>query len=1472
MSNNSEKRRGALFELTNDALYVANDGRPFSRLGVIGVCATNISDKKSTREDRYEESDENLIVAIRKRRVKTYKEDPDLLDEHSNNEEEVSRDYQGRFVWELLQNADDAMGSNERTSADLIGSKGLGFKSVLEITEEPEIYSGPFFHFRFSPDETRQLLKDEEIATNPPKLIFRIPHDCQPDSKVCELLNSYTTVIRLPFPEDQEARGKARETAKKALDDLEPHFLLLSRELDTLLITGPGQEERLYRVEREGAGLSDGEIALHAPEDSLSWKRWWAEGESVDKGKKVTVSIALPVENGEAVPFDRELPLPFHVFFPTEESLEVKALVHASFDLEQNRKHLRQGDNDDKILSLFDNLLEKVIRGTLPQTVLKTFGSVQCNNGDGELLKKIKDLILEKMQTTPFVPVIGGGKLPPTETRLWKDGLGIILREDEQAVKDAKLVAPELSSLFSALKCLGAEYIGDDEHIRLLRYCRNGSQEECIGSFRALAKTGLNWLHRQYGEEEKRGLVLLCEIPCWWIDKQTSRSLELKPPLLPPLLWKKPDEWPNWLAVDSLHPEFQKEVEKWEKEESSKPYDQPWRMLTEDCLFKKEQHYIDWVLIPAIKEWDQQQWKRQGYDVLKWLEVWEEPHSFNDTLPWIKDDEDPSNRRRRNLTMSLYLPTDKDWLPAVDCFAGKAWDGPEAFDEFFADREKYGMILPLERWREDLQEIGKDKWKGLLRWSGVSWEPKVCQTPFEVKDYPSWKYYTLKGHTLAGGKNYLIQDFPDCIKEMKNKELIQDIFPTLFKLTKSNEASRSWEGPLGGQKWPETLPSIAYKQLEKEAWLPVKGALLGSGKRIPPKEAFLPDRGLEYLLPEVDRSRIDAHHWFGPEGIESKLNDLGVMDKLPNKASQWHKWMRQLAEKGEIVKTSETSSDDPQVPDDWKSGEGNQYRLWRAARSLYLEYLKREASSSSLPEDIKIPCVRLKKDQRMKEQWILSFSPPNEVYWINESYLADSTLERNILAHDYNLFIFRLNQGENSERLGVQKLSDVIEVKPCYADPDDESLITALSRCYEERKGVLEMVFGIELPRFDDLQIRAVKSLKLELSTNGNELGECPIPSWKNSGPGNILIDVANNKWRTFAHALAYRWDGGKHEKYQSDFELYFSDDNFSRRALDAGVTEEALKLISGGTGTVSDGAGTADGGAGTADGGTETPGGGTETPDGGTETPGGGTETPGGGTETPDGGAGTPGGGTETPGGGAGTPGGGTGTPGGGTETPGGGTETPGSGAGTASGGTGTPGGAGTAGGGTETPGGGTETPGGGTGTPRPESGLPAEKWLGEKLNNEYPEKVENTHRGADFILHLDDGRKVYIEAKHVESHPGVIHWSERQYERANKQRKEGNPYFIAVLSPGDDSDKYAIHWIWNPLEKLKELEKREVVWEGKSAPQRLPKEEWEATDPLVVPTRTFDIQIKLENSICQDENKDDCRLTKLKEKIQSA
>ena len=187
----------------------------------------------------------------------------------------------------------------------------------------------------------------------------------------------------------------------------------------------------------------------------------------------------------------------------------------------------------------------------------------------------------------------------------------------------------------------------------------------------------------------------------------------------PRFFGKSRRNWPDWLPADSLHPKFRTKIRKEEEGEGEE-----WKKLTNDSLLRKEEDYIDRALIPCVKEWEQRNWKQRGFQVLKTFSLWESQRGFDRAEPWIRGEED----RRNRLSAALHLPTDKGWLPAIDCFAGKDWDGPEAFDEFFKEREEFGIVQPFEEWPKYLQKTDKDKWKGLLRWIGVSWEPKVCQT------------------------------------------------------------------------------------------------------------------------------------------------------------------------------------------------------------------------------------------------------------------------------------------------------------------------------------------------------------------------------------------------------------------------------------------------------------------------------------------------------------------------------------------------------------------------------------------------------------------------------------------------------------------------------------------------------------------------------------------------------------------------
>src|SRR5450759_4120062 len=139
---------------------------------------------------------DDLLARIRTENLNVYRASQQRLREDVGQEAQIAQDYRGRLIYELLQNADDAMSSgplsmvgiafvlddealwvansgrplNEADvrglcgisasskSANIgkrrasIGHKGMGFKSVLEIADAPEVYSTTI-SFRFGPAE-----------------------------------------------------------------------------------------------------------------------------------------------------------------------------------------------------------------------------------------------------------------------------------------------------------------------------------------------------------------------------------------------------------------------------------------------------------------------------------------------------------------------------------------------------------------------------------------------------------------------------------------------------------------------------------------------------------------------------------------------------------------------------------------------------------------------------------------------------------------------------------------------------------------------------------------------------------------------------------------------------------------------------------------------------------------------------------------------------------------------------------------------------------------------------------------------------------------------------------------------------------------------------------------------------------------------------------------------------------------------
>ena len=350
----------------------------------------------------------------------------------------LGREYHGRFLIELVQNGSDAwrkgsrsrnqrsrmvialtegpalmvanqgepfpvsavveslghIGASTKHEGEAIGHKGIGFKSVLEITLTPELYSNlqspdERLALRFdrsdalqairraSPEWDRHVLeidaaRDDPLVAVPvlrfPQLVSAVPADVE---ALADL--GFDTVIRLPFDPSLHADHELDEelwlrTVRDALADVTDQMLLLLGTFDEVKVEDridgevvaiapkwtqakevrPGVTCEVVSVERNGA-------------HSSRW-RLYRESLSEKQGLSGEIAVGLKLSDGDSptsvIPLSPdELSAPFQLFFPTRIPSGFPLLLHGYFKVNAARTGFYAG-NIDENQTILDGLSE----------------------------------------------------------------------------------------------------------------------------------------------------------------------------------------------------------------------------------------------------------------------------------------------------------------------------------------------------------------------------------------------------------------------------------------------------------------------------------------------------------------------------------------------------------------------------------------------------------------------------------------------------------------------------------------------------------------------------------------------------------------------------------------------------------------------------------------------------------------------------------------------------------------------------------------------------------------------------------------------------------------------------------------------------------------------------------------------------------------------------------------------------------
>ena len=472
-----------------------------------------------------------IVETIVQQNLDVYRASPSRLQEDVSQEAQVASDYRGRLLYELLQNADDAMESSESdadrvvfvitddafwmansgrplTDADVqglcglgasskvdaagtkrasIGHKGLGFKSVLEITDAPAIYSRTH-SFRLGEREARphvEALWDELDSTPPPAVpAMRFPSVIgeEDDEDRWPALRDSGLNAAFQFPFRRNLASDQREGLTDLLLGLPLTTVLFLKHLESVEVwvdQTNRSEHRKWRISRtiqrdsewdSVAGLGDsglyrvtvsssaGESAAfyiaHDAKVPIGSNREGLSGPAWQGVDLTEVSIAvLENEPHDGMPEEWRR---FHVFLPTEERCPYPMLVNGAFATDLSRQHIRvRPESGDYNSHLVREAARLFVNDMLPElqreSVVRVLASLDRGDdpGGADAANLLHGSLVKLLAVEPLIPTesnhlrpIGACALPPSllekEGELFRSVLAAEARWGEAEFPDAE--------------------------------------------------------------------------------------------------------------------------------------------------------------------------------------------------------------------------------------------------------------------------------------------------------------------------------------------------------------------------------------------------------------------------------------------------------------------------------------------------------------------------------------------------------------------------------------------------------------------------------------------------------------------------------------------------------------------------------------------------------------------------------------------------------------------------------------------------------------------------------------------------------------------------------------------------------------------------------------------------------------------------------------------------------------------------
>jgi hypothetical protein len=371
----------------------------------------------------------NKILKEIETRKEIYKTSPSDMIAAYNREVETEKEYNGRQLLELLQNADDersdevqiALDTNKqtltisnrgefctafsfkgirslmisnlssKTTKKYIGNKGLGFRSIINWSKQVTINSNGLdivfsreivdnvYNELFNEEEHKQIVKERDLPIN----IKPIPFLAIPQVKE-NPQDDWTTVVSIEY------KNEFLEDIQKQLAELKNEILLFLNSIQRLEVVIDGEVKQ--RIDKKT--LTD-KWTIYSKNELLPKELWDKENEEEYFDLKIALQDDLENDVKE-----------LFAYFPTKIQINFPFIVHGTFELSSSRNGLNDSPKNRYILKkLVELIVETAKEMTQEEVSYKALEMLTYTNPNNILEKlgfyEAIDNAIEELEVFP---------------------------------------------------------------------------------------------------------------------------------------------------------------------------------------------------------------------------------------------------------------------------------------------------------------------------------------------------------------------------------------------------------------------------------------------------------------------------------------------------------------------------------------------------------------------------------------------------------------------------------------------------------------------------------------------------------------------------------------------------------------------------------------------------------------------------------------------------------------------------------------------------------------------------------------------------------------------------------------------------------------------------------------------------------------------------------------------------------------